>query len=378
MVMINKNCRYFNGDRPCIFHKDEGIHCEDCAYYVPVGFRILIIKLDAIGDVLRTTSILPGLKEKYPYSQITWITKSESTPLFFNNPYVDRVFELSQAHFILATDKFDLVINLDASPLSSRLATIAKGEEKLGFAYHEKGYVYPINPEAVDWFQMGIFDDIKKKNQKTYQQIALEICRLPLSSNYELILNLTEEERRFAREFAQKHQLNRSPIIGFNTGAGRRWENKKWTVDGYLALAKMLIKKIDGCKILIYGGQEEEERNNYLKRMLPELIDTGCNNSLREFAALVDLSDILVTGDTLAMHIAIALKKKVIVLFGPTSHSEIELYGRGRKIFPNLDCICCYRTNCNFSPNCMESITPTQVFEAIISCLDSLDEVVVR
>lgn len=363
---INTDCRFFKGDRPCKFHKEQGVHCSKCQYYEPVRCRILIIKLDAIGDVLRTTHILKPLKERYQGAQITWITRSESVPLFINNPLIDRVFDIEQAFFVLYTDKFDVVINLDASPLSSRLATVAKGVEKLGFVYHEKGYVYPINSEAVEWFLMGIFDGIKRENKKTYQQIVLEICRLPANPNNELIFNLTEEESEFGRRFALKNNLNDGNIrIGFNTGAGGRWQYKKWTVEGFISLSDSLRKEFPECKILLYGGENEKDRNDYLKKMVPGLIDTGSGNSIREFAALLNLCDILVTGDTLAMHIAVALKKRVVVLFGPTSHTEIELYGRGEKIVSPLECNCCYKNTCDIKPDCMEAITSDMVLEGI-------------
>jgi len=115
-MKVNYNCRHFRGDIPCMPHKKHGVHCEGCAYYDPIKERILIIKLDSIGDVLRTTSILPGLKENYPNAQVTWITKAESIPLFDGNTYVDRVFEVNQASYVLETDEFDIIINLDAAP----------------------------------------------------------------------------------------------------------------------------------------------------------------------------------------------------------------------------------------------------------------------
>jgi heptosyltransferase-2 len=95
------------------------------------------------------------------------------------------------------------------------------------------------------------------------------------------------------------------------------------------------------------------------------LIDTGHKNTPREFLSLLNLCDLVVTGDTLAMHAAVALKKKVIALFGPTSSSEIELYGRGKKIIPDMDCLCCYKETCDKHPNCMENISPDTVFQAV-------------
>ena len=89
---IHTDCRHYRGSMPCSFHKRDGRLCEICADYAPVRNRILIIKLAAIGDVLRTTSILPPLENKYPQSEITWITKANAVPLLKDNPEVDRVF----------------------------------------------------------------------------------------------------------------------------------------------------------------------------------------------------------------------------------------------------------------------------------------------
>jgi ADP-heptose:LPS heptosyltransferase len=368
--LVNFNCRRLAGDRPCPPHKETGAVCEGCRHYEPVSTRILIIKLDAVGDVLRTTSVLPALKEKYPGSQITWITKPASVPLFLNNPYVDRVFDLNQAVIVTNTDRFDVIINLDASPASSRIASMARGGEKIGFLYSEEGHVYPANPEAREWFLMGIRDDLKKANSKTYQRMALEICRLPFGSDKPPVLNLSPEELGFADRFAREKGIGGKPVIGFNTGAGGRWEQKKWTLEGYLRLASLLKKDFPGASLLLCGGPEERGRNAELKKLFPDFIDTGTGNSLREFASLIGLCDILVTGDTLAMHIAIALKKKLVVLFGPTSAAEIELYGLGEKIVPDIPCFCCYRSSCTVRPSCMERITPEEVRRAIKTLLE--------
>jgi ADP-heptose:LPS heptosyltransferase len=77
------------------------------------------------------------------------------------------------------------------------------------------------------------------------------------------------------------------------------------------------------------------------------------------------LSDIFVTGDTMALHAATALRKNVVCLFGPTSANEIEDYGRIIKIQPELGCLVCYKMDCDFVPNCMESISCDTVMHAI-------------
>jgi len=89
--MLKTDCKHFHGDRPCVPHKEKGMKCDDCTEYKPISFKILIVKLDAAGDVLRTTSILKPLKRKYPDSYITWCTRQNSKELFKYNPLVDDV-----------------------------------------------------------------------------------------------------------------------------------------------------------------------------------------------------------------------------------------------------------------------------------------------
>jgi heptosyltransferase-2 len=347
--------------------------CDNCNEYSPVTFKILIIKLDAPGDVLRTNSLLPSLKEKYPDSFITWLTRNNSKELFKNNSFVDQllIFENPDTISRLSIEEFDLLIHPDASPISSPLASIAKAKDKKGFIINSTGKVIPVNPEAEEWLEMGAFDEYKKKNKKTYQQIIHEIAGLDYKKS-RIQLFLGNDKLTFRDEFKKRIELNKYKyLIGLNTGASKRWQYKKWRLDGYIELIEKLSTKKE-FGILLYGGPDEEESNKILTRQFPFLIDTGTNNSLREFFALVDLTDVLVTGDTMALHVGTALKKKVVCLFGPTSFAEIEDYGIIKKVIPDLDCLVCYKQTCNFVPSCMDMISANMVFEAIQESIDEL------
>jgi len=363
---ILRDCRYYRGDRPCFFHKTEGVKCEDCPHYSPFSEKILMIKLDALGDVLRTTSLLPGLKDKYPKSHITWITRKDSLPLFGGNSLVDRVLPVVPEGLVsLSAENFSVAVNLDTSFLSAGLMTIASAERKFGFGLDELGQVRALNAEAEAWLRMSVFDDLKKSNRRTYQAIARKIAGISPPEG-EIIIRLLPAEAEFAAEFAARHGYDRDRLhIGLNTGAGGRWKHKKWTREGTLALARLCRDRLN-AQLLLYGGPEEEERNRWLlSRAEGILIDTGCHNSLREFFSLLNLSDLMVTSDSLALHAALGLKKKVVALFGPTSSAEVEMYGRGEKVVTPLACRCCYLTDCAVEPDCMESITPEMVFAAV-------------
>lgn len=371
-MKIKTDCFYFKGDRPCEFHKKTGIVCDECEKYRPIKNKILIIKLGAQGDVLRTTSILQGLREKYKNPHITWITREDSTELLEDNDYIDKIMSYDSSETIsrLMVEEFDLVLGLDTSPDSAVLTSLAKGKEKRGFGLNRKGCVYPMNPQSEYWFEMGVSDDLKRKNRRTYQKIMFEIVGID-PKDYEIILNVLPEYNIFAREFCRKYKINESNlIIGLNTGAGERWRLKKWTIEGYLSLIREIKKNLK-AQILLFGGPAEVERNRTLLNSAGlNVIDTGSNNTLKQFSAFLNLCDVIVTGDTLALHVALALGKKVVALFGPTSSYEVELYGRGKKIVPDMDCICCYNQDCRKKPNCMEKITVEQVFGAITELIE--------
>jgi len=320
-MILKLDCRHFPGDRPCVFNKREGMKCSNCPHYETVDTHILIVKLDALGDVLRTTCILHGLKDKYPKSEITWITRKNAVPLFENNKLVDRVlvFESTEAFMYTAVEEYDIIINLDSSPMSAALASMAKAKKKIGYGLDLHGDVFPFNPEAVTWLEMGAFDDVKKKNIHSFQDLMLEICQLKTKKK-NIILELSDEELAFAHSFAQQHQIStHASIIGMNTGASGRWQFKQWTLEGYEALIQLLLERTTAT-ILLYGGPLEKERNTHLSTLhSTRIVDTGTENSLRQFFALVTLSDVFITGDTLALHAAAALQKKIIALIGPTS-----------------------------------------------------------
>jgi|Deesub1362A_J573_1020465.scaffolds.fasta_scaffold06374_4 heptosyltransferase-2 len=371
-----KNCRYFKGDRPCYFHKERGIKCNQCSYYAPVNNKILIIKLGAPGDVLRTTPILRAIKHEIPDAHITWLTDNASIPLLEANPFIDRIWDCSfETISRLQTEEFDLVLSLDNSGDCASLATLAKGKEKLGFGINPEGSVVPFNPEAETWLEMAAFDDIKKANKRTYQDIIFSICGYEFNpAVHEIVLSLTEDERLITEAFKKEHGLKEDDIVvGINIGAGRRWPNKRWTVEGFVEFSRRLILN-EGIKIVLLAGPEEEDMAQEIKnRLLSEgirIIDGGCGNSLRTFIAKMDACHIVVTADTLAMHIAVGLKKYVVALFGPTSAAEIELYGRGTKIVADKECVCCYRQKCNIKPYCVESIAVDEVLEAVIKGID--------
>jgi heptosyltransferase-2 len=359
------DCLHFLGDRPCVYHKRHGVVCR-CDHYQAITERVLLIKLDAMGDVLRTTALLPLLHKEHPGSKLTWLTRPDSVPLLVGNPHVAEILALgADTPIHLAARAFDRVINLDAGEISASLAALARSPRKDGFVLEPAGVVRPTNEAAMSWLRAGLFDDIKRHGTETYQVRMLQILGAP-QAEHGYIFELTDKEWRKGRDWLIGLGVDlERPIVGINTGAGARWPLKQWREDGMAELIDRLTASRE-IQVLLLGGPSERPRNERLRGRSPAgVFDAGCDHPVRDFAAILGHSTVVVTGDTLAMHLSLALRRRTIVLFGPTSAAEIELYGLGEKVVPDMSCLTCYKTACDFVPNCMDLISVDMVEAAV-------------
>ena len=144
--------------------------------------KILVVKIGAIGDVLRTTSLLPGLAEKYRPAEIDWLTSEASRELLEWNSYLRRVFTWEERD---SAEAYDLVIGLEDDKDVCRFIRTLNTEKVVG-AYLEKGKVV-YTPSA--WFDMSMISKfglaqanvLKKKNQKSYQQHMADLLGIKVS-----------------------------------------------------------------------------------------------------------------------------------------------------------------------------------------------------
>jgi len=323
--------------------------------------KILIVKLGAIGDVLRTTSLLPGLEEKYSPAKIDWITTKSSKEILLNNPLIQNIFTWEERDDL---GGYDMVIGLEDDKEACELVSKIKSAKIFG-SYFEKGKI-TYTPSA--WFDMSVIsmfgidkaNELKKSNRKTYQQHMAELLDVRISP---YIFSLTDDEREYGEKTIRGAGVTRrEKVVGINTGAGKRWPQKSWGISQTIELINKLAKEL-GIVSLILGGEEEKDRNQTIAKETG-MPDAGVH-SLRQFASIVGQCPVVLSSDSLAMHLAIALKKRVVAFFGPTSAAEIELYGLGEKLLAPMDCVVCYKKLCEVKPNCMDSLSVEKIFSAV-------------
>lgn len=362
------DCRHFTGAAPCRFHKLDARGCTECADYETVVQRILIVKLAAAGDVLRTTCVLPALRAAWPGSQITWVTERSAIPLLEGNPLIDRILAREAAADRLLVEQFDLVLGLDNDADGGSLAALARCRERRGYVLDERGRVVPVNDGARPWWQMGLDDSLKRANRRTHSDLLHEVCGLaPTGAPPQLVV--PSSTRRAIRDRLAPVLALFDRTVLLNTGGGGRWPQKRWTQAHYLEFVRKVRRDEPGTAVLIAGGPDEAEGNARLLAALfadPGVLDGGCDKTIKEFAAMVELADLVVTADSLALHIATALSRPAVVFVGPTSPWELDLYGRGEVVSADVPCLACYRPECDQAVTCMDLLTPETIYAAAL------------
>lgn len=347
-------------------------------------FEALILKTGALGDVVRTTAILPGLRGRHQGARITWVTAPEALDLVKRHPQIAQVVavdprspaSLAQARADLARTEFDWVISLDDEEALCELASSLR-TRRLSGAYLAADRERRYTPDVAPWFDMGLLsvhgreraDQLKLANRRSHAEILCAMLGLAMGRPR---LELEPQSERFAREFAERTGWReRGPVVGLNTGAGGRWRSKMLPVERTVETAERLARALDDkVTFVLFGGAEERERNARIAAGLAgrvRLIDAGVDNALLDFAALVGCCDLMITSDSLGLHVALARGVRTVAFFAPTSAAEIEMFGLGEKVVSTAPDYCSYKPDADTS-----TLTAERIVEAALRQLREL------
>ena len=345
-MIVHTDCRHYRGDVPCKPHKDNGVHCQGCPRFEQTREKILIVKLGAIGDVIRTTPLLRRLKEAYPKAQIHWLTHTpEVLP-----KWVDRLFRFrpEDIETVRATP-YDVVYSLDKDREACAIAGAVNAKIKKGYILKE-GACWPLDEPARRKWITGLFDDENRKNTKSYPREIFEICGFEFRGE-EYVL---DDPPRQAWDLPEE-----APVVGLNTGCGPRWKSRLWPDAYWIETASRL--RTMGWTVLFLGGEQEHGKNLAMAQ------STGGRYfghfPLPVFMDLVNRCGLVVTAVTMALHIAIGLRKKVVLFNNVFNRHEFEMYGRGIILEPDRNCKGCFMADCD--QPCMDQIKPDAVLAAV-------------
>ena len=355
-IGVKYDCRHFRGHVPCVPNKLRGKICGDCDEYEAVTKRILIVKLGAIGDVIRTTPLVTAFRTRFPGCRITWVTHS---PDVLPRDLVDEVRRPDAPGLLsVLNSSYDIALNLDKEAEACMLLAEVDARKKFGFTW-KAGHIAPATPAAKEKLLTGLFDSLSKANTKNYLDEIFGICSMEFAGEEYLIRRNPAAEERWRAQVSAKAAGKR--VVGLNTGCGKRWTTRLWPVESWVVLIDRLQSA--GFYPLLMGGPDEDAQNREYTRR------TGAwypgHFSLEEFIALSASVDVVVTQVSMMMHIAIALRKPLVLMNNIFNANEFELYGRGVIVQPTTGCDCYYGETCTRTRHCMLDIGVDRVFGEI-------------
>jgi len=270
--------------------------------------KILIIKLgisetldpeigrvSSLGDVLRTTPILYALKEKYLDSKITWLTDESAAPLLAYNQYIDRLLVWdSFIGFQLMSEKYDIIINLEKIGGLCALTKNMNAWKKYGFRFDETTGSYNVYEGAEYAFDLCSKHEVKKNNAKYWQEILIEMMGVKWDKQPYIL--------------GYKPKSKETHDVGFNFKVGTKFPEKAWSDERWKELETFI--SADG-KTYCY--------------------QQGLGN-LYDYIDWINSNKTIISCDSLGLHIALALNKNVIGLFGPTNATEVFFYQKSEHI----------------------------------------------
>lgn len=356
-------CRHFSGYKPCT----KGSLCDSrCPSRSVPDVRVLVVSLEALGAVLRSTVILEPLRKKYPDAHVTWITEASAKPLLEQNPLIDRLL-VADAGGALAMDvlEFDIAFVVDKSLKAAGLAKRAK--KVFGFTVDSRsGSILPATEAAAELWELGLSNDKKfYLNTKPETQLLIEALELGPFKNTPYLLRLSDDERRVVQMRRREWQRHdQRVVLGINTGSSNVIPYKRFTPKFQREIIRDL-QSFSNLQVVLLGGRDETEMNREIASGFPNVIGSPLDRGLRDGILSVAACDLVLSGDSLGMHLGIALQKWVIAWFGPTCAQEIDLYGRGRKILTAAPCSPCWKRVCQKNPMCYDQVSRVEVIKAI-------------
>lgn len=326
--------------------------------------KILIIKNGALGDVVRTSYILSALYEKYDKPEIFWKTQKSAVDLINGNIIPINIFT-DYADFLFID--FDLIISLDDE--IEELTAIKNLRHKSLFgAYLDSTSNLPCYTEDSSlWYDMGLLSRFGKEKADRLKKLN----SLDHSKIFQNMLGLSKITPHYFGSIDCSLTLScpqGGRAIGINPFAGKRWPSKEMPLNELIELVKNLLSVDMKNHIYLFAGLEHMEKLSWLHEFEPSsrvnFVET--NNSLPKLAAAIKQLDLLITSDSLALHLAIANGVKYCAFFTSTSAAEINNTSNSIKIISKSSDYCSYDPNADNS-----TITSKRIMQSIVDMVSN-------
>jgi lipopolysaccharide heptosyltransferase II len=337
--------------------------------------KVFILKPSSLGDVVQALPVLRLIKLHHPGSQIFWWVDASLAPLLEGDPDLAGVIPFHRRRWAsplrwgeawsslrsIQGHRFDWVIDLQSLLRSGVVAWLAGGALTLGLDDAREGarafydFIVPrpsCHTHAVDWY-LGV----------------LPLLDVPVHRSFTWL----PERPEAAQAVREKWQPAAGRWIALQPGA--RWLNKRWPVEHFSALVRMLADRFKDVRFVVLGSQADRELGEHIRDAVPgRCLDLTGRTTLPEMVEWTRLCELMVTNDTGPMHVAAALDKPVVALFGPTEPRRTGPYGQSDRVLRHdLPCVPCMKDSCRYHQpfECLRGIQPDRVASRVTQILEN-------
>ncbi|MCX5700701.1 MAG: GT4 family glycosyltransferase PelF [Candidatus Omnitrophica bacterium] len=331
------------------------------------NFKLLIIKLSSLGDIILSTASLRAIRERFPHHKVSLLVGEESKEVLFRCPYIDELLVvdlkdkdkglkglLSIAR-ILRKKNFDLVIDLQNNRASHILSFLSLSIDRYG--YDNKKLSFLLNHRIKDI--LPLVDPV------AHQFRLLKMLGIDLKDN-RLELWPAKEDEDYVENLLNTQWLSiDQKIIGINISASKRWLTKYWAKDNIARLCEEL--GLRNMRVVLTGTARDSADAKEIISMIKntKIINACAKTNVNQLACLIKRCSVYISADSSPLHIAVAVKVPVIAFFGPTDPNRHMPPAREAIVIKrDLPCSPCYKPKCK-DKKCMSLITVEEVLGAV-------------
>ena len=347
--------------------------------------RILIVRLSAIGDVVRTLPALGMIRKRFPRAYIAWVVEEKAYDILIGETSLDEVILFPRrsltrkaanplTFFAAAAEarrfvrhlrdkRFDVALDFHGILKSGIISLFSGAPVRLGF---EKGFTKEMN-HLFNNYRIGL---PTQKMSRIERNLALSRALCGDIDTSTVRLETRGEDRTIIEEILNNSATGKRPRIIVHPGTSEKTAYKRWDAHGFAAAADLIVRRLGGEVIVSWGPGEEAIVLEMVRAMKhrPTLLEGPL--SLSALAELYRTADLYIGGDTGTTHISSFVGTPVVVVFGPTDPIENEPYGETpfRMIRVPSACSPCRKKECRRT-DCFDRITPEMVADAACDLL---------
>ncbi len=322
--------------------------------------KILIIRLSSLGDIILTQPVVKILREKYPESEIYFLTKDVFQPIIKTFPEVDEIISwewVKENRGAFKKQFFDLVVDLHKK-LSTQIIRFYSDYKKF-ISYDKQHFLRWLIVKKMT----------KKSINSTLDLYCSALKKIGINDKYLFPkISISQKNKTKAINLLSNYNLNFSKYkIAVFPGATH--STKMYPID-YLAKFISLVPKSWNCQFVIMGSYKEKELGLKLKRIFGgEIVEICGATDLELLPAVISQMDAIISNDSGSMHLAAALELPQIAIFGAT-HTDLGFRPLNKKAIilqSGIKCQPCSLHGGKYckkgSFECMMSLKPTFLLE---------------